>query len=302
MPETKDARTPCFGVWGANGADQQVWTVRGGLAVRLGVGDPLAMHIFHVPLASADDFESAVLMRLEEFVGPLGWRVEPMELRAGEYYPRMARPTMYRPGERASHHPAARDLRREYVIQMGQVSSLIQKLGEICRFVHPEGPALQAFGHEIRNLLILACTEIETQWRAVLEANGAKARNRHDYVKLQFAMRLGEYAIACNRYPWLEPLHPFADWGRGTTPDLPWYDAYNAVKHHREANFSEGTLEAALNAVAACAIMACAQFGATNPLSAMDGFFSLVDTPSWSFPEVYILADGIAPVEVNYPF
>lgn len=61
-------------------------------------------------------------------------------------------------------------------------------------------------------------------------------------------------------------------------------------------------LEAALSAVAACAIMACVQFGADNSLRAMDGFFSLVDTPSWSFPQVYILGGDILPVEVEYPF
>src|SRR5262249_35907400 len=159
----------------------------------------------------------------------------------GQYYPRMARPNQYR-RERAYYGPDNEDLRREYVLQMGQVVSLIQKLGEIGRFVHPEGPALQAYGHEIRNLLILACTEVETQWRAVMEANGKKPRNRGDYVGLQPAMRLGDYAIVANRYPWLPPLRPFEGWGSGTPGALAWYDAYNAVKHHREGNFAEGTL------------------------------------------------------------
>lgn len=290
----------CYGVWGAGGADFQVWVVRDGMALRYGVRDPYGTFTHHVPMEPGHDFYSAVLARLEDFVGPLGWQAQPMQLMPGEYYPRMARPNQYRPGERARHGPASSDLQREYVLQIGQVVSLIQKLGEIGRFVHPEGPALQAYGHEIRNLLILACTEVETQWRAVMEANGHRSRSRRDYVKLQGAMKLGEYAIVCNRYPWLAPLRPFAAWGEAGS--LPWYDAYNAVKHHREGNFAEGTLETALNAVAACAIMACAQFGADNPLRAMEGFFSLSETPAWAFDELYIIGGDSAPTPVNYPF
>jgi hypothetical protein len=83
--------------------------------------------------------------------------------------------------------------------------------------------------------------------------------------------------------------------------DGPWYDAYNAVKHHREANFAQGTLEAALNAVAGCAILACAQFGARNPLQAMEGFFSLSETPEWAFTEVYVQGGNASPVPMPYP-
>lgn len=269
--------------------------------MRFGVGDPNGMHIHHVPIAEGQSFSAAVIALLNEFVGPLDWQVAAMELGPGEYYPRMARPSQYKPTERADYHPETQALRREYVNQMGQIASLIQKLGEICRYVHAEGPTLQSYGHEIRNLLILASTEVENQWRSIFEANGAKARTRRDYVKLQTAMKLAEYAIVCNHYPWLQPLRPFAGWSAQEDGDLPWYDAYNAVKHHREANFAQGTLEAALNAVAGCAILACAQFGARNPLQAMEGFFSLFETPEWAFTEVYVQGGNASPVARPYP-
>jgi hypothetical protein len=60
----------------------------------------------------------------------------------------------------------------------------------------------------------------------------------------------------------LGEFKPFAQWNdTAPTLTLPWYDAYNAVKHHREAAFSKATLEAVLNAAAALHIMQIAQWG-----------------------------------------
>lgn len=84
--------------------------------------------------------------------------------------------------------------------------------------------------------------------------------------------------------------------------NMPVTEQNGMVALHREGNFAEGTLEAALNAVAACAIMACAQFGADNPFRAMNGFFSLSETPNWSFDEVYIVGGESTPKAVSYPF
>lgn len=295
----------CFGVWRPDGSDYQVWSVKDRMAHRVGVGDPLVMHVHHLQLSSADAFRSEVVSLLTEFLGPTDWLVEPMALPPGGYYPRMARPSQHGPTEPPKYLTGAGDLRREYVLLVGQMDSLIAKLQEVCRYVHPEGDSLNAYGDEIRNLLMLACTEVESQWRSVLEANGAAGESTNDFVKLQPAMKLGAYVIRFNRFPWLPPIRPFGAWGTTGKPtkELTWYDAYNSVKHHREANFAHGTLAAALNAVAACAIMMCAQFGTKNPLHAMGGFFSLEETPVWPFPEVYISGMKDDPiVAVNYPF
>jgi len=49
-----------------------------------------------------------------------------------------------------------------------QLTLLVRKLKAICHIVQPSTKTLDAYGHEIRNLLILAATEVEMHWRAVL--------------------------------------------------------------------------------------------------------------------------------------
>jgi len=140
---------------------------------------------------------------------------------------------------------------------------LIGHLEHICRVVHPEGENLKSFGHEIRNVLILACTEVKMHWKSVLEANGESGESTKDYVKLAKAMRLADYEVDFTYYPWFQALKPFEKWGSSsnTTQDIEWYDAYNGVKHNRDSNFSRGTLQRAFEAIATCFIMLCAQYG-----------------------------------------
>jgi hypothetical protein len=105
----------------------------------------------------------------------------------------------------------------------------------------------EAYGHEIRNLLILAATEVEAHWKGVLRANSQRADTTADYVKLLPAMKLNEYAVKLPFYPWLDAVKPFKGWSNSkTTQSLAWYDAYNAVKHDRETEFEKGTLLRAL--------------------------------------------------------
>jgi hypothetical protein len=68
----------------------------------------------------------------------------------------------------------------------GQLVSLKRKLETICQTVQPSEKTLDlVYGHEIRNLLILAATEVETHWRGILIANGVSTpRNTNEYVKL----------------------------------------------------------------------------------------------------------------------
>jgi hypothetical protein len=168
-----------------------------------------------------------------------------------------------------------------------------------------------AFGHDIRNLLILACTEVETHWRGVLVANGV-VKDRYqtqDYVKLRDAMKLDRYAVAFPNYPWLDPLKPYDEWSESNpTSSLKWYHAYNAVKHSRETEFERGTLRHVFEAVSACVIMMAAQFGAPGGFAngpELASFFHLSAVPSWPLTELYIFpydqpTGGWSPV--RFPF
>jgi hypothetical protein len=108
-----------------------------------------------------------------------------LSLRPGQYYPRMARPCSTRenasPGENPEESAAILHAR---AVSTGQLHALIGQLEQICRVVHPTSDNFSAFGHEIRNVLILACTESEAHWKNILKANQEKGRNTRDYVKL----------------------------------------------------------------------------------------------------------------------
>ncbi len=132
-----------------------------------------------------------------------------LKLAPGSYYRRMSRPSSSHPKESPGYNPDNLDNHNLIETSRGQLSALREQLERICRVVHPSEKTLRTFGHDIRNLLILACTEVEAHFKGVLKANGCKADNTKDYVKLSLAMKLGEYAIDFPFYPWLPPMRPF---------------------------------------------------------------------------------------------
>lgn len=271
----------------------QVWFVEGLFAARSMPDRP--SQLSHVDLQTGDDFEPKVISLLSGDYGPNGWRIVPMLLPPGAYYPRMARPTDLRPLDAPGYCPGFQKYEHELALMHGQMASLMRHLERVCRVVHPVPQTLSTYGQEIRNLLILACAEVEANWRAVLRENGVtKERlNTKDYVQLQQAMRLGDYAISFPHFPWLEPFRPFAGWGSTGAPtqELAWYDAYNGVKHDREENFASGTLAHAFSAIAACAVMHAAQMGQKNAFrrgAGLDGFVRIEAAPVWPYEEVYV--------------
>jgi hypothetical protein len=190
-------------------------------------------------------------------------------------------------------------------ISVAQLRTLIRQLDRICQTVHPDKSTLEAaFGHDIRNLLIIACTQVESHWRGVVVANGVPARRftTEDYVVLQEAMRLGEYKVSFPAYPWLDPIRPFAKWTpREASRSLPWYHVYNDVKHNREGHFKKANLERAFEAVTACVIMAAAQFGISQMVLCqpeVTAFFHFVEVPAWREEDCYIWDSTRAPADM----
>lgn len=244
-----------------------------------------------------------ILQKIRDLYPTSEWHKLALEL--GEYYPRMARPGHTGPGP-GSNMDQSQLAKTIQTISTGQLDALIQELKRICRVIHPVPANFQAYGHEIRNLLIIACTEVEAQWKSIMKANHAKAESRFDYVKLSDAMKLREYRVSLPWYPWLEPVAPFLHWkptAIGEQQILPWYDAYNAVKHNREDEFSKGTLEHTISALAGCFVMLCAQYGqqfARKSDDAGDAFFLLLDVPTWEPNELYL--GGGEPKPKDYPF
>lgn len=117
------------------------------------------------------------------------------------------------------------------------LKNLCIDMGDIFRRVEPDKVnADTIYGHEIRNLLTLACMEVESSWRAVLKVNhytppglrpgSAPRYTTNDYVKLLAPLRLGEYTVRLSGHPNIDPFAPFAGWDPARpTESLPWYDA-----------------------------------------------------------------------------
>ena len=250
--------------------------------------------IYHFKVGEGEDLWALLGEKCSWFKDGPGATFHKLNLMAGQYHPRMARPLEPGPDGGAGTCPGEDQDRNAIAKARGQLAVLTRALEELCQTVHPEGANLQTFGHDIRNLLILACTEVEAHWRGVLQANGQvlERPNTGDYVKLCRPMRLGDYAVSIAAFPWLDPIAPFRGWGSTGKPsqELAWYQGYNLTKHDRDGNFGEATLQRALEAVCANVIMAVAQYGLERALgdgSLLIANYVLAAGPVWTPDEAY---------------
>ena len=142
---------------------------------------------------------------------------------------------------------------------------LIQRLDELLLFVEPTTQSLSAYSHKARELLILACTEVEAQWKYYLRRGGLikQVFTTNDYIALRGPLHLEEYEISLPRYKEVPPIRPFLGWSTvpGPTQTLPWYDAYNKTKHDSKEHFPAANVLACLQAVAANIVMFSVRFG-----------------------------------------
>ena len=197
------------------------------------------------------DLDSYLAANLPEYI-----KTE-LVLDVGAFHPRIWR---------GDHNPDPREFfAPEWAMSWGGIATLVRRMQEIFRHVEPCSDNLRAYGHEIRQLLILAATETESSLRAVLRANGYEQKGQwstRDYVKLLKPMHLAEWELSLQGYPLLPPVAPFNSWDvDAPTQTLPWYEAYNDVKHDRERAFPKATLAHAITATAAAFAVFVAQFG-----------------------------------------
>lgn len=139
---------------------------------------------------------------------------------------------------------------------------LIQKLQEILLFIEPSEDGLKAYSHKIRELLFLACSDLESTLK---KYNFGKNERMQDYIEILKFVDLTKYKISLVGYAKPYKCCPFKNWNKDkATQSLPWYDAYNKIKHNREENFNFATLENCINAIAANLIMFAVRFSPTT--------------------------------------
>lgn len=177
---------------------------------------------------------------------------------------------------------------------INQLSILINELNDIFNTIHPDSKNLPAYGHKIRNLIILACTEVEAQLKGIYSENSENTTDNlstKHYYKLKEPLKLGDYSIQLAYYPWLNEFSPFLNWNEhAPTKSLEWYDNYNTIKHDRENSLALGTLKSAIEAVCAVAILIVAQYGDNLVYwkEKIGGFFQFGKIPKWEYKDYYV--------------
>lgn len=183
---------------------------------------------------------------------------------------------------------------------------LIQKdLRELFDYIEPSDQNMSCYSYRIHELLLRACIEVEANCKAILLENGYQKTGdlrMSDYVKIEQSHRLSEYEVRIPAWSGcMGARRPFELWK--SDHRLNWYQAYNATKHDRHAEFTKATFEAMLDAVCGCLVILSAQFrghdfsggssflaldGPSDGLSdAIGGFFRVKFPDSWSESERY---------------
>ena len=285
------------------GQGHQLWRLTDATATRVGVTNPEAGAGTYF---AADPGESIweCLRRSTSWLEGLegAGQFKRMLRGPGAFHPRVARPIVLSGKDTLWLPDAAKELR--YITSaQNQLASLIDDLRLICRVVQPSANTLPVYGHEIRNLLILAATEVEMHWRGILTANGAAAKfNTNEFVKLADPLGLLDYVVRFHPFPDIGAIKPFVGWDvLNPTNSLPWFAAYHGVKHNREHEFDLATLANAFAAVAACAVMLVSQFGQDALPHELTGYLS-VEPPTWPIEEMYVMPEqegGWTPISLQ---
>lgn len=194
---------------------------------------------------------------------------------------------------------------QEYSNQLRQLEIILDDMAEVFRVVAPHYEQRNVYGHAIRNIIILACTELDARMQNILANNGVNPNRKYfemkDYFKLNGPLKLDEYELSFNRYGDLRTFSPFSTWENDK--QLDWYQAYNHIKHNREKNFSEANLLNAINAIMAYAIILIAQYGYRNDLwrETVGKIIHVEKEPRWDLEDFYIKSPE-SQRAVSYPF
>lgn len=144
---------------------------------------------------------------------------------------------------------------QDYSNRLNQLELLLDDLlYDVFKVMVPCKENMACFGHKIRNILILACTEIDSIMKRILVKNGIKSQRNfyttNDYIKLNKPLHLNEYGLSLSRFEDLGDFIPFSNWNiQNPTTSLSWYSDYNEVKHNRDTTFHLANLKNAIDSI-----------------------------------------------------
>lgn len=140
---------------------------------------------------------------------------------------------------------------------------LSSDLIKLFEYIEPCEENESTYSHRIYELFLRTATEIESNCKLILNANGYTARrlNIKDYYKINRATKFSEYEVRFNAWtPHKLLLKPFLAWGRTEYSPLQWYQNYNSVKHNRRSKFNLANLKNLMNAMSALFIILHSQY------------------------------------------
>ena len=189
-------------------------------------------------------------------------------------------------------------------------------LKEIFEFIEPSATNYSAFSHRNYEILLRACTEVESLCKQIFTANGQNADNIIQFSDLDGAMKLSSYIVKSYGflYPEFSPFDSFFSSTPRQDRSPSWYKAYNKVKHNRQDNFSFASLNNAIEAVGGVYVLLVAMYGMGfdhtlkmswhhHHMVDTPTFFRVLDYPKWDATENYVYDWNILKLEAdNFEF
>ena len=122
----------------------------------------------------------------------------------GNYYPRIAR-------ENIHFNYVSNDFKQDARAYQNIQSSL----DHLFNYIEPAEENLKAYGHKIRELLIITCTEVEYLLLKMLTENGYEQKKIYktiDYIKCKDILKLNCFEVQLSQYPKLGTFKPLKHW------------------------------------------------------------------------------------------
>lgn len=130
--------------------------------------------------------------------------------------------------------------------------SLENDLSNTSRYLEPSGQE-NVHSFEFSKLIILSCTEIEAVLKTICkEKSGKDCGNIGEYKGevLAHFPKIVNATVYVSR--WWQEIHPFEGWDSGK---LDWWEAYVAIKHNRDSNFTSATYKNAVYSLSALYVL-----------------------------------------------
>lgn len=209
-------------------------------------------------------------------------------------------PHMYRPGSDNVISPFKENRKTPTAKRFLQSFEILKSdLQRLFEFIEPCVNNCSTFSLRTFELLLRACTEVESNCKQIFRANGHSVdyMNIIRFADLNGPMKLSDYIVYCPafEFPDFSPFEACSNSDRNQRSPL-WYKAYNEAKHDRANSFSSANLKNVIEAIGAVYVILTAQYGhgfdgsrvtISGVLIGPPQTFGLRKSPSWSADESY---------------